>query len=438
MTVTLLHKIVSQKYLKINLFCKICIKRRENFSKFDFLLLEMGYCQKVHLLTMCVLKKYKKFVYFVEGGCSSIFGKLKYYEKKGGITMKVKKFLLTLFACISIIVFGAISASADTYGKYETLDYRISNNKVMITRCDQEVTEVAIPEQIEGYPVTSIGSRAFSHCKKLTNITIPDSVIKIYSSAFQYCTALTSIAIPDSVKIIESYAFAYCDKLESVVMGNDVEEVGGFIFQKCYSISSVVVPKNAQKISDSVLANTYSETLLLYYNGTEDEFKQSPWRSRKMNRKVKYFSYVTIIDTVKNQKIKRMYDINSSLYVADIKEMFGQYIPVLYTDENCENEFDLSTILTKNVVLYAKSQTSTACVTASTGEKIFITTPYLPENCLVILACYKDGKFVEMKSETNKNESIYFVVNSDFDSAKIMAWKSLDSMTPICDMESVR
>ena len=141
---------------------------------------------------------------------------------------------------------------------------------------------------------------------------------------------------------------------------------------------------------------------------------------------------------VNNKKIKRMYDINSSLYVADIKEMFGQYIPVLYTDENWENEFDLSTTLTENIVLYANSQTSTICATASTGEKIFITTPYLPENCLVILACYKNGKFVEMKSETNKNENIYFVINSDFDSAKIMAWESLDSMTPICDTEIVK
>lgn len=335
------------------------------------------------------------------------------------------------------MAFNAISVSATTYGKYETLSYKVSNNTVTITDCDSEATEVIIPEQIEGYPVTIIDGKAFSHCKKLTNITIPDSVIKIYSYAFQY-SAITNITIPDSVKLIDSYAFAYCDKLERVVIGNDVEEVGDFIFEKCYSLTTVVVPKNAQKIGRNVLDNTYSENVLLYYNGNQDEFKQSPWDSRKGNKKVKYFSYVTLIDMVNNKKIKRMYDINSSLYAADIKEMFGQYIPVLYTDENCENEFDLSTILAKNVVLYAKSQTSTVCVTASTGEKIFITTPYLPENSTIVLACYKDGEFVEMKSETNKNETIYFVVNSDFNSAKIMAWESLGSITPICDAEIVR
>lgn len=351
--------------------------------------------------------------------------------------MNVKKILLILFACISIVAFEAISASADTYGKYETLSYKISNDTVTITKCDSNATEVAIPDQIEGYPVTNIGSRAFSHCKKLTNITIPDSVIKIYSYAFQYCTAITNITIPDSVQLIDSYAFAYCDKLESVIIGNNVKEVGSFAFEKCYALTTVVVPKNTQKIGTARF-NYCPNLKTIYYNGTEAEFEKSPWSNCKDGRKIKYFSYVTIIDMVNNQKIKRMYDINSSLYAADIKEMFGQYIPVLYTDENCENEFDLSTVLTENVVLYAKSQTSTICVTASTGEKIFITTPYLPENCLVILTCYKDGKFVEMRSEINKNENIYFVVNADFNSAKIMAWESLNSMTPVCDAEIVR
>lgn len=351
--------------------------------------------------------------------------------------MKVKKILLILFACISVLAFDAISASADTYGKYEDLSYRISNGIVEITDCNTEATDVTIPKQIEGYPVTIIGSYAFSWCKKLTNIIIPDSVIKIYPNAFQYCTTITSITIPDSVKLIDSYAFAYCDKLESVIIGNNVEEVGSFVFEKCYSLTTVVVPKNTQKTGTAVF-NSCSNLETIYYNGNENDFNQSAWRSQKSNRKIKYFSYVTIIDMVNNKKIKKMYDINSSLYAADIKEVFGQYIPVLYTDENCKNEFDLSTILAENVVLYANSQTSTVCVTASTGEKIFITTPYLPENSTIILACYKDGKFVEMKTEINKNETIYFVVNSDFNSAKIIAWDSLENMTPVCDAEIVR
>lgn len=350
--------------------------------------------------------------------------------------MNVKKFLFILFACISIMVFGALSVSADTYGKYETLSYKVSKDTVTITDCDSEATEVTIPEQIEGYPVTIIDSYAFSHCKKLTNINIPDSVIKIYSKAFQYCTEMTNITIPDSVQLIDSYAFAYCDKLERVVIGNSVEEIGDYVFEKCYALTTVVAPKNTQKIG-TVIFNYCSNLKHVYYNGTSDERKQSAWKFLTEKR-TKYFSYVTIIDQVKNRKIKRMYDINASLYAADIKEMFGQYIPVLYTDEKCENEFDLSTILTENVVLYAKGQTSTVCKTGATGEKIFITTPYLPENCLVVLTCYKDGKFVEMKSGINKNENIYFVVNSDFDSAKIMAWESLDSMIPVCDEEIVR
>ena len=378
-----------------------------------------------------------KFIYLWKGAVVSTFDTPEYFEKTEVLPMKIKNILLILFACISILAFDAINASAAVYGKYETLSYEVSNDTVTITDCDSNATEVTIPEQIEGYPVTIIGSKAFSHCKKLTNITIPDSIIKIGFYAFQYCTAITNITIPDSVKRIYSNAFVYCDKLERVVIGNNVEEIGEYVFEKCYSLTTVVAPKNTQKIGTAIF-NYCSNLKTIYYNGTEDEFKKSPWSNCKNGRKIKYFSYITIIDMVNNKKIKRMYDINSSLYVADIKEMFGQYIPVLYTDENCENEFDLSTTLTENIVLYAKSQTSTICATASTGEKIFITTPYLPENCLVILASYKNGKFVEMKSETNKNENIYFVINSDFDSAKIMAWESLDSMTPICDTEIVK
>ena len=82
--------------------------------------------------------------------------------------------------------------------------------------------------------------------------------------------------------------------------------------------------------------------------------------------------------------------------------------------------------------------TKTVCVTATDGNKIFITLPsYLPENAQVILACYKDGKFTEMSSVQNKNETIYFIAYKEFDSAKVMVWDAFENMKPLCEAEVV-
>ena len=52
-----------------------------------------------------------------------------------------------------------------------------------------------LPEKIhiEGkdYTVTKIGKKAFSYCRKLTNIIIPSSVTEIEYSAFSGCSSLT-------------------------------------------------------------------------------------------------------------------------------------------------------------------------------------------------------------------------------------------------------
>ena len=58
---------------------------------------------------------------------------------------------------------------------------------VRITRCDKNVSgKVVIPETIEGYEVKWISSYAFSNCKNITEITIPDSVTKIENHPFDY------------------------------------------------------------------------------------------------------------------------------------------------------------------------------------------------------------------------------------------------------------
>ena len=59
------------------------------------------------------------------------------------------------------------------------------------------VGDIEIPAEIEGLPVTSIGTRAFEDCAGLTSISIPESITDISYNAFEDCSGLMSIANVD-------------------------------------------------------------------------------------------------------------------------------------------------------------------------------------------------------------------------------------------------
>ncbi|MBQ8447326.1 MAG: leucine-rich repeat domain-containing protein, partial [Clostridia bacterium] len=71
-------------------------------------------------------------------------------------------------------------------------------------------TEVVIPEYIDGLEVTAIGNSAFSHCKSLTSITIPEGVTSIGNSAFYNCSSLTSITVSDGNRAYKSIDGVLC------------------------------------------------------------------------------------------------------------------------------------------------------------------------------------------------------------------------------------
>ena len=58
---------------------------------------------------------------------------------------------------------------------------------------DFEGTELVIPAEYNGKPVTSIGSYAFEGCTSLASVTIGDSVTTIGEYAFYECTGLTDV-----------------------------------------------------------------------------------------------------------------------------------------------------------------------------------------------------------------------------------------------------
>jgi len=86
--------------------------------------------------------------------------------------------------------------------------------------------KVVIPAKIEDYPVVEIANRAFmgqTHkdyfdANEITDVVIPNSVVKIGDGAFLWIENLKSANIPASIKSIGGGAFGNCDNLETLTI----------------------------------------------------------------------------------------------------------------------------------------------------------------------------------------------------------------------------
>ena len=83
------------------------------------------------------------------------------------------------------------------------------------------------------YKVTAIGEYAFSSCKGVTDVTIPNTVTNIGRSAFNYCTKLKDVTLPSTLKSIDIDAFYHCEGLTTVTIPENVTSIGRDAFYEC-------------------------------------------------------------------------------------------------------------------------------------------------------------------------------------------------------------
>ena len=156
-----------------------------------------------------------------------------------------------LFSGITTTTYGDLKL----YAKWSAY-YNVSDNCITgLTETGKNLSVIDIPAEIAGVTITSIGGSAFSGCKNITSVIIPDSVTSIGSYAFYGCSGLTSITIPDSVTSIGSSAFFGCSGLTSVTIGNSVTSISKEVFYNCSGLTSVTIGNSVTSIGSSAFYN---------------------------------------------------------------------------------------------------------------------------------------------------------------------------------------
>ncbi len=139
----------------------------------------------------------------------------------------MKKFISSILSFVLLISITAVldfSAVAEmrTDFEYNLLD----DGTAEISKYNGSLTEVAIPDTIDGYKVTAIGKNAFFCRSDITDVTLPFGITKIGPKAFYLCRNIASINFPDSIRDIDLNAFYGCQSLSNISLPGGVEHIG--------------------------------------------------------------------------------------------------------------------------------------------------------------------------------------------------------------------
>lgn len=167
---------------------------------------------------------------------------------------------------------GADNEPTEVPSDISLFRYSVENGCAIITGLtDDSVTEAVVPSEIDGCPVTEIGTLAFAFsgdlgrvvlpktvrkigesafygCSSLVNVNIPYGVSEIGTTAFKNCVSLKRVIIPSSVTRIEGETFIHCESLESVSLSGSLKIIGERAFAFCGSLKKLTVPGSVETI----------------------------------------------------------------------------------------------------------------------------------------------------------------------------------------------
>lgn len=136
-----------------------------------------------------------------------------------------------------------------------------------------------------------IGKAAFSGCKDLISLRIPDGQLKrIKYQTFRECTALETVEIGEGVDHIEGWAFAECTSLMKVTLPSTLEYADGMSFDNCYSLREIYLkattpPKDFRLFFDD---DRYNQVTLYVPRGSLELYQNKGFPYNLLKEIVEY------------------------------------------------------------------------------------------------------------------------------------------------------
>ena len=163
-----------------------------------------------------------------------------------------------------------VSYAGNISGNIEIPEYVESNSERFVvtslryccfSNC-RRLTSITLPNSI-----TTLGVYCFSGCSSLTSITLPSGITSLEKDCFSNCSRLTSITLPDGITSLGLSCFSGCSSLTSITLPNSITSLGAYCFEGCSSLTSITLPSSITWLGANCFEGCSSLTSVTLPNG---------------------------------------------------------------------------------------------------------------------------------------------------------------------------
>lgn len=248
-------------------------------------------------------------------------------------------------------LFKFIKNTDKALGGYAVAEY--------LKKSDTAVTDIEIPAEHNGLPVTMILSGCFSSAQSITRVSVPESVRVIASTAFYNCTSLEavelsegitaigssvfeltglkSVKLPKSLKKLGSYAFHFCRNLESVEFGSTPSEFGSRVFHGCDKLPpeiSVMSLTRSTDITSPVRKADFREMIYDFRGADCDYFRPDVFKLLAKNKCFRNCNVKFLFEKMINEDYAELIPIAEKYGMLSNRELVDMLISYGIESEN--------------------------------------------------------------------------------------------------------